>query len=122
MKRHEGSRDPKWRFVFGSNLRGAHGAGAALDARIYYRARVGVGEGPTGQCYAVPTKGRDMRPLALEVIRASVARFLAYARANPTLTFYVTEIGCGLAGYKPAQIAPMFAGAPSNCDMPEGWR
>lgn len=106
-------------FVFGSNLAGRHGAGAALHARKYFGARYGVGEGPQGNSYAIPTKDAELRTLALAEIEIGVAKFLAYARANPTLQFKVTAIGCGLAGYKPGQIAPMFADAPSNCELPD---
>ena len=49
------------------------------------------------------------------------AKFLAYARAHPELTFEVTRVGCGLAGYTDADIAPLFKGAPSNCTLPDGW-
>lgn len=109
-------------FVFGSNLAGRHGRGAALTARREYGAQYGVGEGPTGRAYAIPTKDERLRVRSLEVIAVSVRRFLEYARSRPDLTFTVTRIGCGLAGYADHQIAPMFRGAPINCDLPEGWR
>lgn len=106
-------------FVFGSNLAGRHGKGAARDARIYFGAEPGVGVGLTGQCYAIPTKDRNLRTLSLKAIDQHVRRFRAYAAGNPNLTFYVTPIGCGLAGYEPDQIAPMFAYSPSNVVLPE---
>lgn len=105
-------------FVFGANTRGAHGAGAAKTARVKFGAEPGVGEGPTGQCYAIPTKDYNIQTLPLEAISFSVAQFLKYARQHPELTFLVTAIGCGLAGYSPKQIAPMFAGAPENVRLP----
>jgi hypothetical protein len=109
-------------FVFGSNERGAHGKGAALHARKVYGAEYGVGRGRTGDAYALPTKDRFIQSLPLETIRANVEEFLAYARANPELEFLVTRVGCGLAGYKDEQIAPMFRGHPKNCVMPDLWK
>jgi len=106
-------------FVFGSNLLGRHGRGAARTARHKYGAQAGVGEGRTGESYAIPTKDYYLRPRSLDEIRESVERFLDYARDNPKLQFRVTRIGCGLAGYKPEQIAPMFSRAPANCLMPD---
>ena len=109
-------------FVFGSNLAGRHGKGAALCARNSHGAEYGVGVGRTGNAYAIPTKDERIRTLPLERIAPYISDFLTYARANPNLKFEVTRIGCGLAGYTDAQIAPMFAGAPENCQLPEGWR
>lgn len=109
-------------FVFGSNLAGRHGKGAALYARKHRGAKYGVGEGRQGNAYAIPTKDARLCPLPLCEIKRNVATFLIYAAANPTLRFQVTAIGCGLAGYKPSEIAPMFAGAPRNCDLPSEFR
>jgi hypothetical protein len=108
-------------FVFGSNQAGRHGAGAALYAAKFYNAKNGVGEGPQGQSYAIPTKDWNIQTLPLEDIQVSVNKFLDYARENPNTYFLVTRIGCGLAGHKDADIAPMFIGAPSNCEMPIEW-
>ena len=106
-------------FVFGSNLAGRHGAGAALHAFKKCGARYGVGEGRTGDSYALPTKDENLRVLPLNYInKVSVTRFMAYAKARPELTFRVTAVGCGLAGYKPEQIAPFFRNAPENCLLP----
>lgn len=109
-------------FVFGSNQAGRHGRGAALEAKHRWGAEYGVGEGRTGCAYAIPTKDRHLSVRPLEAIALSVTMFLSYARSHPELTFEVTAIGTGLAGYKPEQIAPMFKGAPENCQLPEGWR
>ena len=106
-------------FVFGSNLAGRHGKGAALYARQHYGAVYGQGDGLQGRSYAVPTKDASIRTLPLDDIAQHVSRFLAFADANPRLRFQVTAIGCGLAGYTPAQIAPLFRGAPGNCTLPE---
>lgn len=102
-------------FVFGSNLAGRHGKGAALEARRMYGAEYGVGVGPTGRAYAIPTKNQNLQPLPLAVIAQYIKLFLMHARAYPEHEFYVTRIGCGLAGYNEAQIRPMFDGAPENC-------
>lgn len=110
-------------FVFGSNLAGIHGAGAARIAYDHHHARWGVGEGPTGDCYAIPTKdGYAHSPRFLIDIGESVETFMEYAVNNPRLTFQVTRIGCGLAGFKDEQIAPMFKHAPPNCLFDSAWQ
>ena len=109
-------------FVFGSNLAGRHGMGAALSARQHHGAIYGCGEGLQGQSYGIPTKGTHIETLSLEAINFQVSKFLIFARAHPEHTFNVTRIGCGLAGYTDAQIAPMFTDAPLNCNLPQGWR
>ena len=105
-------------FVFGSNLAGRHGKGAALFARQRRGARYGQGEGFQGNAYAIPTKDVQLRTLHLDQIKRHVDRFLAFAADRADLCFQVTAIGCGLAGYSPRQIAPMFAHAPLNCTLP----
>lgn len=109
-------------FVFGSNLAGRHGAGAALFARHNHNARYGQGTGLQGQSYAIPTKDQALKPLGLFTIGEYVREFLEFATENQWMTFNITRIGCGLAGYKDSQIAPMFKDAPINCKLPEGWR
>jgi hypothetical protein len=109
-------------FVFGSNLAGRHGKGAALDAKNLYGAKYGVGEGRTGMAYAIPTKDEKLRVRSLSEIECSVKRFIEYAKLHPELNFFVTKIGCGLAGYKEQEILPMFKGSPANCELPEGWK
>lgn len=118
-------------FVFGSNRRGIHGAGAALHARKWFGAIDGQGEGPMGSwverglsrpaCYAIPTKEDPKRSLPLDAVAGHVEAFLAYARQMPSIPFQVTRIGCGLAGFSDSQIAPMFENAPSNCMLPGVW-
>lgn len=109
-------------FVFGSNLAGRHGKGAALAARTQYGAEYGVGVGRTGNAYAIPTKDAALKTLPLRTIRAFVDQFIEYAEQHHELQFEVTRIGCGLAGWTDEEIAPMFARAPDNCNLPEGWR
>lgn len=105
-------------FVFGSNLAGVHGAGAALTARKLFGAKTGQGTGKMGQCYAIPTKNEFLKPLSLLEINWFVATFLRVAEYDKSKTFLVTPIGCGLAGYRPEQIAPMFRYAPDNVILP----
>jgi hypothetical protein len=105
-------------FVFGSNLAGRHGAGAALFAVKNHGAIYGQGMGRQGNSYALPTKNRNIETLSLGYIQEYVDIFIEYARANPELQFQLTAIGCGLAGYKPEQIAPMFKQAPDNVQLP----
>jgi hypothetical protein len=109
-------------FVFGSNLAGRHGKGAALEARTKYGAEYGVGEGRTGYAYAIPTKDATLRPRPLGNIELAVEKFIAYAHEHAELEFLVTRVGCGLAGYVDAEIAPLFKDAPANCELPAGWR
>lgn len=107
-------------FVFGSNLAGIHGAGAAKAARDYYGAELGVGIGPTGNSYAIPTKSVNFDCLTLDQIELYVTLFSVYTQQNPHLKFFVTRVGCGLAGNHDSQIAPMFRGA-INCSFAEEW-
>jgi len=109
-------------FVFGSNLAGRHGRGAALFARQNHGAIYGRGYGLQGQSYAIPTKDHKLNRLPLESISAWVHVFVRFAEQHPHHAFNVTRIGCGLAGYQDHQIAPMFKDAPINCNLPEGWR
>jgi hypothetical protein len=109
-------------FVFGSNLGGYHGAGAALYARRVRGAEIGIGIGPTGSCYAIPTKTKDVKEtLPLHEIDQYVQDFLRYAARNLFERFQVTCIGCGLAGLEHEQVAPMFVRAPRNCYFDTLW-
>lgn len=109
-------------FVFGSNLAGRHGAGAALYAYKNFGAIYGQGEGIMGQSYAIPTKDKDIKTLPLNNIKVYIDNFLIYARNNPDKTFLVTEIGCGLAGYKPKDIAPFFTEISLNVILPDAFK
>ena len=112
--------EPNEVFVFGSNLAGRHGLGAALTAYRKFGARNGRGMGLCGQSYAIATKDRNLRILPLAKIEAQVVRFLEFAEKNPNLTFYVTKIGCGLARYSVKDIAPMFdREIPQNVILPK---
>ena len=109
-------------FVFGSNLAGRHGKGAALEARKCWGAIYGQGSGRQGSSYGIPTKDSILQTLSLAEIAVGVEKFKAHAVENTTDIFLVTRIGCGLAGYTDAQIAPMFQDAPANCRLPDGWQ
>jgi len=100
--------EPNEVFVFGSNEAGIHGAGAAKTALDKFGAVLGQGFGPQGQSFAIPTKNWKVSTLSIIFIQQYVIRFLMYADYHPELKFYVTEIGCGLAGYEPEDIAWMF--------------
>jgi len=108
-------------FVFGSNERGIHGAGAAQYAHQYHGAIWGQGIGLQGNSYGIPTKDWHIQTLPLPKINQYVQDFIQFAIDNPNLTFNVTKIGCGLAGYKNKDIAPMFKNAPSNCILDPDW-
>jgi hypothetical protein len=91
-------------FVFGSNLAGRHGKGAAKHAVDFYYAEYGVGIGPTGLAYAIPTKDENLKVLPLPAIEAYFQDFVKYARQNLDITFELTPFGTGLAGYSRKQI------------------
>lgn len=108
-------------FVFGSNLRGRHGAGAAKVAVEKFGAVEGIAEGRMDGCYAIPTKDAHLRTLPRFMILEGVMRFVDYAKRHPRDWFFVTRVGCGLAACKDSEIAPMFNGAPINCSFAEEW-
>lgn len=109
-------------YVFGANLARRHGAGSAREARRKHGAIYGRGSGRQGNSYGIPTKGFELQSLPLRDIKLFVDDFIDYAKAHQNLTFNVVKIGCGLAGYKEEQIAPLFKDAPSNCRLPPKWR
>ncbi|MDT5059874.1 MAG: hypothetical protein QOH63_333 [Acidobacteriota bacterium] len=109
-------------FVFGSNLSGRHGRGTAQSAREHHGAVSGKGVGLQGTSYAIPTKDHGLRPIPLDQIAHYVRRFIEFAKEHSELTFEVTRVGCGLAGYSDKQMAPLFMGAPKNCQLPEEWK
>lgn len=116
-------------FVFGSNTEGYHGGGAAKTAREQYGAEWGVGEGLTGQSYALPTRytrgeGKDREFITLpgRQIEIYIERFISFAKDHPELTFRLTAIGCGRAGFTPEQLAPLLRNAPHNVRLPPEFR
>lgn len=100
-------------FVFGSNLQGYHGGGAARLAMNKWGAVWGQGTGLQGQTYAIPTMQGGT-----ETIRPYIDQFIKFAQNDPERTFLVTEIGCGIAGFRPADIAPLFKNA---INIPNIW-
>lgn len=105
-------------FVFGSNLAGAHAGGAARLANQKFGAIWGQGVGLQGNSYAIPTMQGG-----IETIKPYVDEFIEFAKSHPELTFYVTKIGCGIAGFKEEEIAPLFSDAMmiSNIRLPESF-
>lgn len=105
-------------FVFGSNLAGEHGGGAAAYAMRHFGAKWGEGVGRTGQCYAIPTMHGG-----IDTVRPYIDAFIDYAGSHPELEFLVTPIGCGIAGFTPDQMAPLFARAlqHGNIVLPESF-
>ena len=105
-------------FVFGSNIRGMHGGGAARIANMKFGAEWGVGEGITGKCYALPTMEGGV-----DYVAGKVQYFIKCASEHPELKFYVTRIGCGIAGFTDEEIAPLFLVAMEmeNVILPESF-
>lgn len=99
-------------FVFGSNAGGQRGGGAARVAHERFGAVWGEGHGHHGQSYAIDTMS------GLDVLADEARLFLSYAAEHPELRFLLTSVGCGIAGYTPEQVAPLFAGAPGNVTVP----
>lgn len=102
-------------FVFGSNGFGAHNGGAAATAVAKFGAVYGQAEGLQGQSYAINTMD------GFGVMAEQVERFIDFVMEHPELTFYVTEIGCGIAGFSPEEVAPLFADVPENVVLPEAF-
>ena len=113
---------PNQVFVYGANTAGIHGAGAAKLA-LRWGAKMGQ-YGLVGQTYGIPTKDHNIRTLPLDKIQVHVNDFLATAFSHPEYEFLVSKIGCGLAGYQPKDIAPLFktvktTGVFENVILPE---
>lgn len=117
-------------FVFGSNTAGIHGRGAALQAYKQFGCPYGFGEGLhiESQTYAFPTlavpKGRksfSLEPRTDDELLASVRKLYETAQKNPNLTFLLTKVGCGLAGYEESHMITLFRGTPANIVKPKGW-
>jgi hypothetical protein len=108
-------------FVFGSNLAGLHNGGAARTAERHYGAVRFVGSGPSGNTYAIPTMNEHFETRPFADLAASVGAFKRYAEFQPNTVFQVTRIGCGIAGFTDAQVAPLFLDAPVNCEFDSAW-
>lgn len=112
---------PNQIFVFGSNLGGRHGKGAALLARVKFGAVYGVGEGFTGQTWAFPTLTADLSKVSLDSLLKSRERLYAACKENPTLEFLLTKVGCGLAGFPEELMRDLFSMSPANLVLPSDW-
>lgn len=110
-------------FVFGSNLAGRHGRGAALTAYTKFGAKQGIGEGLQGQSYAFPTLDEELGRLPEEELVESILAFRECAYHYSHLTFFLTKVGCGLAGFKEEYIRNLIScyPLPGNVIKPEGW-
>lgn len=110
-------------FVFGCNRAGRHDKGAALHAARHHGALEGVGEGLTGSAYAIPTRDERLRVLSLDELEKGIVRFIRFARDNPTVTFHLTPVGCGLAGYGRRDIWGILSkwGLPPNVLLTSSW-
>ena len=114
---------PNQVFVFGSNLAGRHGAGAAKQAREQFGAVYGVGEGIMRQSYAFPTLDRHFKRVPLQGLMASRDRLYSCCYDNPDKQFLLTKVGCGLAGYEESIMRELFSDSPpANLVLPEDWR
>lgn len=109
-------------FVFGSNLAGIHGAGAAKTAYKKHGARWGMGVGHYGNSYAIPTKDQHIQSMKRSDIETFIAAFIIYAASHPEWDFKVTRIGCGLAGFTDSEMAVLFVTATGNVLFDEAWK
>ena len=110
-------------FVFGSNKAGRHGRGAALYAKDNYGARMGVGEGLTGDSYAIPTKGHSLENLPYEEIDLAIGRFISVANGMPDVRFLLTPVATGLAGHSRQKVLASLRkyGLPKNVVLTSSW-
>ena len=109
-------------FVFGSNLNGSHGGGAAKFAKDNFGAQDGVGEGLTGQSYAFPTLDKKMKKVSKKALIESKKKLYSIAESSPSMEFLVTKVGCGIAGFTEDFMKKIFEGErPLNITLPEGW-
>lgn len=115
----------EWRpgqiFVFGSNLLGIHGAGAAKFAYEKCGAVLGRGEGLMGSAYALPTCSEPGVPVDITGVQSAVKRFQCFASQHPEYTFFLTRVGCGIAGFTDEQVSPLFQPRMSNILYPPEW-
>ena len=109
-------------FVFGSNLAGEHSSGAAKTALEHFGALNGVGRGWSGQSFAIPTMNEHLQQMPLSQIQHYIDDFKTYTKNHPKNKYFLTSIGCGIAGYKVEEIAPMFKGISHNVIFPASFR
>lgn len=109
-------------FVFGSNLAGTHAGGAAKTALLHFGAVIGAGRGWSGQSYAIPTMNEHLQQMPLSQIQHYIEDFKIYTKNHPKIKYFITSVGCGVAGYKVEEIAPMFKGISKNVIFPISFR
>lgn len=109
-------------FVFGSNLAGTHAGGAAKIALQHFGAMKGAGRGWSGQSYAIPTMNEHLQQMPLSQIQHYIEDFKIYTKNHPKMKYFITSVGCGVAGYKVEEIAPMFKGISKNVIFPHSFR
>ena len=109
-------------WVFGSNMKGYHGAGAALIAKQKFGAPDGLFMGQCSRSYAIATEDSNLKPLQMKAIVPQIEKFVEHTINNPGFNFFVTRVGCGYAGYTDDQIGPLFAKCGGNCSLAEQWR
>ena len=109
-------------FVFGSNMAGTHAGGAAKTAHLHFGAMKGVGRGWSGQSFAIPTMNEHLQQMPLSQIQHYIDDFKIYTKNHPKSKYFVTSVGCGVAGYKVEEIAPMFKGISHNVIFPASFR
>lgn len=109
-------------FVFGSNMAGTHAGGAAKIALQHFGATKGVGRGWAGQSFAIPTMNEHLQQMPLSQIQHYIDDFKIYVKHHPKMKFFITAVGCGVAGYKVEEIAPMFKGIGQKVIFPASFR
>lgn len=109
-------------FVFGSNMAGTHQGGAAKTALLHFGATKGVGRGWAGQSFAIPTMNEHLQQMPLSQIQHYIDDFKIYTRNHLKMKYFITSVGCGVAGYKVEEIAPMFKGISRNVIFPVSFR
>jgi len=109
-------------FVFGSNMAGTHQGGAAKTALLHFGAMKGVGRGWSGQSFAIPTMNEHLQQMPLSQIQHYIDDFKVYSKNHLKIKYFITAVGCGVAGYKVEEIAPMFKGISHNVILPISFR
>ena len=109
-------------FVYASNFLGRMEKGSARRARQEFGASGKKAYGMTGDAFAIPTRGHDLKLLPIEKIERYVRKFIAHAATTPDVVYLVQRLAVGDNAYKPQEIAVLFKDAPANCVLPDGWR
>ncbi len=109
-------------FVFGSNLAGQHNDGAARIAQLFFGAMTGVGRGWSGQSFAIPTLNEHLQQMPISQIAHYIEDFKIYTQNHLNTKYFITALGCGIAGYQISDIAPLFQGISCNVIFPESFR